>query len=262
MHKKISLGILAVLVLASGCVSSSKYQLCQKETASCQTEKQALAQQIDALNKEKADLAQQAAAKEAEIAKMKGTYDELVGNLKDEINNGQIQVTQLKDKLTLNMVEKILFNSGQAEVKESGKKILDSIASALKKIEDKDIRVEGYTDNVPISPKLQDRFPSNWELSAARATNVVRYLQDKDGLDPSHLIAAGFGQYHPISTNDTDEGWAQNRRIDIVLVPHEVSGSAANVHSNAPPINPSAPAVLSNPPAPAEPSQGDSAPAQ
>src|SRR5207302_4047171 len=140
-----------------------------------------------------------------------------------------------KDKLTLNMVEKILFNSGQADVKESGKKILDSIASALKKIQDKDIRVEGYTDNVPLSPKLRDRFPTNWELSTARASNVVRYLEEKDGLDPSHLIAAGFGQYHPISTNDTEEGRAQNRRIDIVLVPHEVSGSAAHAHAVAAP---------------------------
>jgi chemotaxis protein MotB len=154
----------------------------------------------------------------------------VVGNLKNEISSGQIQVTQLKDKLTLNMVEKILFNSGQAEVKESGKKVLDSIAAALKSVQDKDIRVEGYTDNVALSPKLTDRFPTNWELSTARATNVVRYLEEKDGLDPSHLIAAGFGQYHPLAANDTPEGRAQNRRIDIVLVPHEVSGSAAHAH--------------------------------
>jgi chemotaxis protein MotB len=131
------------------------------------------------------------------------------------------------------MVEKILFNSGQAEVKESGKKVLNQIAAALKNLQDKDIRVEGYTDNVPLSPKLRDRFPTNWELSTARATNVVRYLEEKSGLDPSRLIAAGFGQYHPIVTNDTDEGRAQNRRIDIVLVPHEVSGNAAFAHSVA-----------------------------
>src|SRR5262249_30589938 len=93
--------------------------------------------------------------------------------------------------------------------------------------------VEGYTDNVPLGPRLRERFPTNWELSTARATNVVRYLQETANLDPSHLIAAGFGQYHPISANDTDEGPAQNRRLHIVLVPHEVSGSAANVHSNA-----------------------------
>jgi chemotaxis protein MotB len=118
-------------------------------------------------------------------------------------------------------------------VKESGKQILDRIASALKNLQDKDIRVEGYTDNVPLSPKLHDRFPTNWELSTARATNVVRYLVENAGLDPSRLIAAGFGEYHPIISNATEEGRAQNRRIDIVLVPHEVSGNAAFAHSVA-----------------------------
>jgi chemotaxis protein MotB len=225
-----SLGLMFVL---TGCVSTSKYQIAQNETAECQKEKQQLSQHLDALNAEKTQLSQAAEEKEAEITKLKGTYDDVVGNLKNEIASGQIQVTQLKDKLTLNMVEKILFNSGQAELKESGKSVLDSVAAALKTIQDKDIRVEGYTDNVPLSPKLYDRFPTNWELSTARATNVVRYLVEKDGVDPSQMIAAGFGQYHPISTNDTPEGRAQNRRIDIVLVPREVSGSAAHAHAVA-----------------------------
>lgn len=233
MVQKIVIGVLGMAMVLSGCVSTSTYRKAQNDTATCLTDKQALTQQVDALNKERVALAQASAEKDTELSKLKGTYDELVGNLKNEISSGQIQVTQLKDKLTLNMVEKILFNSGQAEVKESGKKVLNSIAAALKNIQDKDVRVEGYTDNVPLSPKLQDRFPTNWELSTARATNVVRYLEEKTGFDPSRLIAAGFGQYHPISTNDTDEGRAQNRRIDIVLVPHEVSGSAANVHSLA-----------------------------
>jgi len=244
MLQKMVVGFLGITLGLAGCVSTQAYKRSQAETAACLAEKQAQAREIDGLNKEKAALMQDKAAlgqdktalvqaeadKEAELAKLKGTYDEVVGNLKNEISTGQIQVTQLKDKLTLNMVEKILFNSGQAEVKESGKKVLDSIAAALKNVQDKDIRVEGYTDNVALSPKLTGRFPTNWELSTARATNVVRYLEEKDGLDPSHLIAAGFGQYHPISSNDTPEGRAQNRRIDIVLVPHEVSGSAASAH--------------------------------
>jgi len=230
MLRKMVAGFWGIVLGFTGCVSTQTYKRAQSETAICQTDKQSLARQIEDLNKEKAALVQSESDKEAELAKLKGTYDEVVGNLKGEISSGQIQVTQLKDKLTLNMVEKILFNSGQAQVKESGQKVLDSIAAALKNVQDKDIRVEGYTDNVALSPKLKDRFPTNWELSTARATNVVRYLEEKDGLDPSHLIAAGFGQYHPLSTNDTPEGRAQNRRIDIVLVPHEVSGSAANVH--------------------------------
>ncbi len=256
MNNKFVLGAVGAAWILSGCVSTGTYRKAQNETAACLTEKQALSQQkqalsqqVDTLNAEKASLSQASADKDAELAKLKGTYDELVGNLKNEISSGQIQVTQLKDKLTLNMVEKILFNSGQAEVKETGKKVLNKIAAALKNIQDKDVRVEGYTDNIPLSPKLQDRFPTNWELSTARATNVVRYLEEKTGFDPSRLIAAGFGQYHPISTNDTEEGRAQNRRIDIVLVPHEVSGSAANVHSlAAPAVKASTPTIPTEPP--------------
>ncbi len=221
------------MLFAAGCVSTKEYRKAQSETAMCLRDKDSLTRQMEELARAKDALAQTAEAKEAEISKMKGTYDELVGNLKNEISSGQIQVTELKGKLTLNMVEKILFNSGQANVKESGKEVLDRIAAALKNLQDKDIRVEGYTDNVPLSPKLRDRFPTNWELSTARATNVVRYLVEKNGLDPSRLIAAGFGEYHPIVTNQTEEGRAQNRRIDIVLVPHEVSGNAAFAHTVA-----------------------------
>jgi flagellar motor protein MotB len=232
IQKKLALILGSFLGLA-GCVSTKEYRRSLAETSACLTEKSGLAQQVETLTTEKANLAQSAEEKEAEISKLKGTYDELVGNLKNEISSGQIQVTELKGKLTLNMVEKILFNSGQASVKESGQKVLDRIASALKNIQDKDIRVEGYTDNTPLGPKLRERFPTNWELSTARATNVVRYLEETDQLDPSRLVAAGFGQYHPISENDTEEGRAQNRRIDIVLVPHEVSGSAAHAHAVA-----------------------------
>src|SRR5437879_372667 len=107
MITKTDVALMGTFLLFAGCVSSSKYRMAQNETAACMTDKQALSKQVEALNTEKADLAQQAALKTEEISKLKGTYDELVGNLKNEISSGQIQVTQLKDKLTLNMVEKI-----------------------------------------------------------------------------------------------------------------------------------------------------------
>ena len=254
--------VLTVLVLLGGCVSTETYKKSQSETAQCLTDKRSLSQQLEAANQEKANLQQATQAKDEEISKLKGTYDDLMGNLKNEIASGQIQVTQLKDKLTVNMVEKILFNSGSARIKPEGMKVLDRVADALKKVQDKAIRVEGYTDNVPLSPKLQSTFPSNWELSVARAANVVRYLQEKDGLDPSHLIAAGYGEYHPVAPNDTEEGRAQNRRIDIVLVPLDVAvpASAQTPLAPAPNINatpldaaPAAPASVA-PAAPQNPS--------
>ena len=234
MNRVMTVWVLGCFVLMAGCVSTKEYRRSQSQTEKCQADREALSQQLDAANSEKAALEQATKSKEEEISKLKGTYEDLVGNLKNEIANGQIQVTQLRDKLTLNMVEKILFNSGQADIKPEGMKVLDRIAEAIKKLKDKDIRVEGYTDDVPLSPKLRSVSPTYWELSTARATHVVRYLQDKDGVDPSRLIAAGYGQFHPVASNDTPEGRAQNRRIDIVLVPHDVSTAA--VSSPASPV--------------------------
>jgi len=248
MNRTLWISGLGLVIGLSGCVSTGTYQKAQAQTTMCLSDKQALAQkldaadqQLDAVSKEKAAIEEAARDKDTEISKLKGTYDDLVGNLKNEIANGQIQVTQLKDKLTVNMVEKILFNSGSAQVKPEGMKVLDRVADALKKVQDKAIRVEGYTDNVPLSPKLRDMWPTNWELSASRATTVVRYLQEKGGLDPDHLIAAGFGQYHPVAANDTPEGRAQNRRIDIVLVPLDLPNPAASAAPAAAAPIPTAP---------------------
>jgi chemotaxis protein MotB len=89
-------------------------------------------------------------------------------------------------------------------------------------VKDRAINVEGHTDDVPIGPELARRYPTNWELSAARATNVARYLQEKIGIDPSLLSATGYGEYHPVASNEDEEGRTRNRRIEIVLVPTEI----------------------------------------
>jgi chemotaxis protein MotB len=183
------------------------------------------AAQIAALQKNVDDATAAKAAAEAaaaaEIEKTKKSYEDLTSGLKSEIAAGQIQITQLKGKLTVNLVDKILFDSGRAEIKGDGTKVLDKVASVLNGVVDKNIRIEGHTDNVPISAGLASKYASNWELSTARATAVARYLQDQDKVDPERLVAAGFGQYHPIAPNDTPEGRAQNRRIEIVLVPKD-----------------------------------------
>lgn len=170
---------------------------------------------LEKLSKEK-----QRAIREREhaMAEMKQTYDSLVSELNDEIKKGEIAVTQLKDKLSLSMVEKILFDSGSSDIKQNGKAVLDRVAEILRKVTDKQIRIEGHTDNVPIGPVLAAKFPTNWELSTARSTTVVRYLQDK-GIDPALLSAAGYSEYRPVASNETDEGKEKNRRIEIVLIP-------------------------------------------
>jgi len=172
--------------------------------------------EIDALSLEKARILEE---KEKELISLKKTHEDLLEELHDEIVQGEIEITRLKNKLSVKMVDRILFGSGSAEVKSAGRKVLARVAEILKKVEDRQIRVEGHTDNVPISSRLRKKFPSNWELSTARATHVVRYLQEKGGIDPTLLSAAGYAQYRPVASNKTAEGRAKNRRIEIVLIP-------------------------------------------
>jgi len=94
------------------------------------------------------------------------------------------------------------------------------VIDILKTVKEKAIRIEGHTDNVQISSSLTGRYPTNWELSAARAVNVTRYLQQQ-GIDPGVLSAVAYGEFHPVAGNDTEAGKARNRRIEIILVPRE-----------------------------------------
>jgi len=182
-------------------------------------------QTIDQLQAENQQLVQQVEqeriAREARIAQMKSTYDELVQKMETEIQRGEITISELQGKLTVNMVERILFDSGKADIKPAGLEVLKRVGDILKEVADKNILVEGHTDNIPISPRLQQTFPSNWELSTARATTVVRFLQERIGIPGERLTACGFGPYSPVAANDSAEGRAQNRRIQIQLVPIE-----------------------------------------
>jgi chemotaxis protein MotB len=152
---------------------------------------------------------------------------------------GAVTITRLADRLTVNIVDKILFPSGEASVSEDGRKVLGRVGQVLEQAKDKTIRIEGHTDNVPIGKQLQDRFATNWELSAARATTVARVLQEGTKIDPAAFEAVGMGQYHPIGDNRTDKGRAQNRRIEIVLYPR-VQALAKELPKAAPSAQPEA----------------------
>ncbi len=179
----------------------------------------------------KARLEQERAAKEAEIAKLNRTQEELSKSLQDEIAKGNITIQQVRDQLTINMVDRVLFDSGQAQVKPAGIKVLKQVSDVLKNVSDKQIRIEGHTDNVPISTKLQDKFKSNWELSTTRATTVVRYLTDHGGVDRHALSAVGYADTKPIASNDNESGRSTNRRIEIVLYPRDLSKIAGQSQS-------------------------------
>lgn len=176
-----------------------------------------------ALAAEKERLEKERAAKEAEIERLTRTQQELSKSLQAEIERGDITIKQVRDRLTINMVEKVLFNSGQAQVKPAGLNILTQVSDVLKNVTDKQIRIEGHTDNVPIGVKIRDKFPTNWELSTARATTVVRFFIDRGGVGRESLEAVGFADTRPVASNDTDAGRTENRRIEIVLYPRDLS---------------------------------------
>ena len=162
--------------------------------------------------------------KEAEIAQLRNTYDTLMSAMRTEIAQGQVQITRLADRLSVSMVDKILFPSGEADITPAGLRVLRRVGDVLKTTQGKIVRVEGHTDNVVISTHLKGTFPTNWELSTARASNVVRFLQDSVGIDGERLQAVGLSQYHPIASNSTVRGRSQNRRIEIALLPMEGAG--------------------------------------
>ena len=179
------------------------------------------------LKKERSDLLNRISAlerqREADVKDLQGTYDNLLKKMRSEIEKGKITITQLRGKLTVNMLDEILFDSGKTTIKPEGIEVLERVGMILLDVEDRAIAIEGHTDNVPIGPGLGKKYATNWELSAARATNVARYLQEKIGINPGLLSATGYGEYQPVASNETEEGRAKNRRIEIVLVPLEIA---------------------------------------
>ena len=205
-----------ILQSKSDTLSQTIFEL-RRKVADLDAENAKLRERHAALEKEIAALKK---AKEEQVQKVSSTYESLMEKMKSEISQGQVTISELKGKLTVNMVDSILFDSGKAEVKKGGLEILGKVISILKDVHDKSIRIEGHTDNVQIGGALAKRYPTNWELSAARAINITRYLQD-EGIDPGLLAAVAYGEWKPAGTNDTEEGKAKNRRIEINLVPKE-----------------------------------------
>lgn len=173
---------------------------------------------IEGLNQE---IEKERIAREARLAQVRHTFEELVGALEEEIKRGELTISNLEGKLTVNLLNQILFASGDIRLREEGQKVLKSLGDVLSRFPDRALQITGHTDNVPISPALRERFPSNWELSTARATSVIHFLQQQVGLPGQRMIAAGFGEYQPVADNSTPEGRALNRRIEILLVPFE-----------------------------------------
>jgi chemotaxis protein MotB len=161
-------------------------------------------------------------------AKESLTSEKVMSDMKKGINNAlkdlgvesAIGTSVGEMGLTITLKDDEFFDSGKAELKEGMKKSLSAVANLLNRINNKLI-IDGYTDSVPISSFI---YPSNWQLSAARAAAVAQYLQEEEGVESSRLTASGHGENDPIASNDTEEGRSRNRRIEITVLYDSVSG--------------------------------------
>jgi chemotaxis protein MotB len=230
---------------STGCVSTTRYDQVEQERDVLAARNEALKSQVDdatrtgetlaqeknALQSEKTDLEAKLTTlqsqgeelgsklkdREEESRKLQATYDGLVKSLKKELKAGQIEVTQLRDGLRVNVSQDILFDSGSAALDKNGTSVLSRVATELKKSSHQ-ILVIGHTDNKPIRPVLAKRYPSNWELAGARAASVVR-LFARSGLSNKRMLAVSVADSQPVASNNTEEGRARNRRIEIRLRP-------------------------------------------
>jgi len=143
-------------------------------------------------------------------------FQKLVQKFKALVSAGQLKITTRQGRLVLQLPNDVLFDVGQTALKPAGKEALSQIAQVLRTVQGRNFQVAGHTDNLPIQTA---RFPSNWELSTERAVEVVKLLVSK-GVDPRGLSAAGYGEFDPVGNNDSPDGRAKNRRIEITLQPN------------------------------------------
>ena len=156
----------------------------------------------------------------AEAAAWKAAYADLERTFQREIAAKEVALQRLAHGVSLTITDRILFPSGTADIVGDGVQVLNRIAGVLERFPGQRVRIEGHTDDVPIGPALRGRYPSNWELSTARATAMVKYLVAR-GVAASRMAAAGYADTRPVAPNTTEAGREQNRRIEVVLVPDE-----------------------------------------
>lgn len=175
-------------------------------------EKSDLSADLKATRDREARLRKEQEAQRARMAK----YRQVIEKFKSLVSSGKLKIRIVRGRMVVEMASEILFPSGRASLHEEGQAALAELAGVLMTISDREFQVSGHTDDVPINT---GKFKSNWELSAARAVTVVKFLQDA-GVDPKHLSAAGYSEFQPAASNDSDAGKAKNRRIEIVLLPN------------------------------------------
>jgi chemotaxis protein MotB len=206
-----------------GCVSTSTYEAALKErdalarqNSELTLDRSQLEERVQSLEGRTRSLEAELTQQSEQASELRTTYDSMVEKLESELDSGQIHIHQLRDGLSVNLSEGILFDTASAELSPSGRDVLQKVADDLEN-SGYQIAVQGHTDNVPIRSA---RYPSNWELAAARSAQVVRLLE-QSGVSSNRLVSVSHGEHRPVASNDDPESRALNRRIEIRLRPLE-----------------------------------------
>lgn len=206
--------------------ASGRLSVLEPNVDALSTERDQLRAERDRLATESGQLASTVAEREAEIARLESTRTQLEAQLHTEIAGGDISIEAVGGEIRVRLADQILFPPGSADLSTHGQAVLRRVAATLSSIAGHVMEVGGHTDDTPLSEATQERFPTNWELSTARATHVVRFLQDECAIPGERLVAAGYSQYRPATHLDTPAGRRRNRRIELLLRPLRASDAA------------------------------------
>ena len=217
-----AVGMAVLLSGALACVTRGSYDTLAQERDALAAQKATLEERLDSLEGTNDGLEARLSERDRAVSEMRATYDALVADLESELSSGQVEIEQLRNGIRLNVSDEILFPSGSARLDERGRELLEKVATQVAGTSHR-VEVEGHTDDVPITGALTSRFPTNWELAAARAARVVRLLE-QGGIAGSRMRAASRSAFDPVTTNDSPEGRQRNRRIEIRLIPAAPEG--------------------------------------
>lgn len=220
--------ISALLLVALGVMQIRQSNEAREKAEAALRETVLAAQTIQSTNVvlagELASFKEQSTQLEAKLTEATQARDGMLQKMRSELESKDVTITELQGKLTVNILDRVLFDSGQATLKAEGQAVLLKVAQVLSQYPKRAIQVVGHTDNVPIRNRTVEGFTDNWSLSAGRALSAVRYLVDTAKVDPRRLSAVGCGEFKPVADNATAEGRSRNRRIAVVVLPEEWAG--------------------------------------
>ena len=230
----ISTAVVAIILFTTYSSRNGEIRRQQTEIAERDADLEAANLKNTLLTDELAELRQKLQDAEARVHELEKANETAVASrrsLEDEMRSAlegkDITISRLQGRLTLNIVDQVLFDSGEARLRSEGEAVLTQVARFLIERPEIKVHVIGHTDNIPIRPDARDRFASNWELSLARSVAAVRFLSEQAGVDARRMGAVGYGEYRPVADNSTAAGRSKNRRIEIMVMPEELTSDAA-----------------------------------